>query len=111
MGASNLKKGFPRLLNSAYTQYKRDLLGISQVSEIMTRTVITIKPDATMQQAAIVMGKKHIGSLIVKGTGNPLGIITERDLLTKILACGKDPASRIRQGRIGRSCDRVRPNP
>jgi CBS domain-containing protein len=57
----------------------------------MTSVVITITPDATMQEAAIVMGKKHIGSLIVMSDNAPAGIITERDLLTKILACSKDP--------------------
>ena len=92
MGASNLKKEFPRVLDNAYAQYKRDLLRLNQVNQIMSRDVVTIKPEATMQEAAVVMGKKHIGSLIVRRNGTPLGIVTERDLLTKILACGKDPA-------------------
>jgi len=94
MGAAkNLKSAFPSVLDSAYAQYKRDLLRYKQINEIMTRDVITINPEATMQEAAILMGTKHIGSLIVKKYNTPVGIVTERDLLTKILANGKNPAN------------------
>ena len=92
MGASNLKKEFPRVLDDAYAQYKHELLRLNTVNDIMTRVVVTIKPEATMQEAAVVMGKKHIGSLIVTRNSVPLGIVTERDLLTRILAVGKDPS-------------------
>jgi CBS domain-containing protein len=93
MGAPNLKNQFPRVLDDAYVQYKRDLLRLNQVDDIMSRGVVTINPEATMQEAAVVMGEKHIGSLIVKRNRIPLGIITERDLLTKVLACDKSPAT------------------
>ena len=36
------------------------------------------------------MGEKHIGSLIVTKYKSPVGIVTERDLLSKVLALGKD---------------------
>jgi CBS domain-containing protein len=92
MGAvKDLKKSFPSVLDSAYAQYKRDLLRYRQVDQIMTRDVVTISPEASMREAAVVMGEKHIGSLIVKKYKTPVGIVTERDLLTKVLATGKDP--------------------
>lgn len=87
----NLKNRFSNVLDSTYAQHKRDLLRLNQVNDIMTRNVVTIKPEATMHEAAIVMGKNHIGSLIVSRNKTPVGIVTERDFLTKILACGKDP--------------------
>ena len=34
------------------------------------------------------MGEKHIGSLIVEKYKTPVGIVTERDLLSKVLALG-----------------------
>jgi len=37
------------------------------------------------------MGEKHIGSLIVTKYNTPVGIVTERDLLSKVLALEKDP--------------------
>jgi CBS domain-containing protein len=45
-----------------------------------------------MQEAAISMGNKRIGSLIVKEFDTPVGIVTERDLLSKVLAVGKNPS-------------------
>ncbi len=44
-----------------------------------------------MDKAARIMGEKHIGSLIVEKYDTPVGIVTERDLLSKIFAKGKDP--------------------
>lgn len=88
----NLRKEFPSVLDSAYEQYKRDLLRYKQVTEIMTPDVVTIDAEASMHDAAVVMGTKHIGSLIAKKYSTAVGIVTERDLLTKVLASGRDPA-------------------
>ncbi len=85
------KKEFPSVLDSAYEQYKRDLERYKFVKEIMTPKVVTINPEASMDEAARVMGKKHIGSLIVEKYQTPVGIVTERDLLSKVFALEKDP--------------------
>jgi CBS domain-containing protein len=86
----NLRKEFPSVLDSAYKQYKRDLARYKEVKEIMSKEVSTISPEASMEEAARIMGQKHIGSLIVEKYDTPVGIVTERDLLTKVLAQGKD---------------------
>jgi len=86
----NLKKEFPSVIDSAYKQYERNLSLYKEVKEIMTREVLTITPEASMEEAAILMGEKHVGSLIVTKYETPVGIVTERDLLTKVLAPGKD---------------------
>jgi len=86
----NLKKEFPSIIDSAYKQYERNLSLYKEVKEIMTREVLTITPEASMEEAAILMGEKHVGSLIVTKYETPVGIVTERDLLTKVLAPGKD---------------------
>lgn len=85
------KKEFPSVLDSAYEQYKRDLQRYKLVEEIMTPKVYMITPEESMDKAARIMGQKHIGSLIVKKYETPVGIVTERDLLTKIFAQDKDP--------------------
>jgi CBS domain-containing protein len=87
----DLKKEFPSVLDSAYKQYLRDLSRYKEVSHIMSQDVITINPESSMAEAARIMGEKHIGSLIVKKYETPVGIVTERDLLSKVLALGKDP--------------------
>lgn len=89
--SSNLGKEFPSVLDRAYTQYKQDLARYQKVEEIMSKTIVTITPEASMQEAAISMGKKRIGSLIVEEFNTPVGIITERDLLSKVFAVGKNP--------------------
>ena len=86
----NLKKEFPSVIDSAYKQYERNLSLYKEVKEIMTREVLTTTPEASMEEAAVVMGEKHVGSLIVTKYETPVGIVTERDLLTKVLAFGKD---------------------
>jgi signal-transduction protein with cAMP-binding, CBS, and nucleotidyltransferase domain len=43
-----------------------------------------------MAEAARIMGVKHIGSLIVKKYETPVGIVTDRDLISKVWGLGKD---------------------
>jgi CBS domain-containing protein len=86
----NLKKEFPSVLDSAYKQYVRDLSRYKEVKEIMSKDVATTTPEASMEDAAKMMGERHIGSLIVTNYDTPVGILTERDLLTRVLAKGRD---------------------
>ena len=54
------------------------------ISSIMTPEVFTITPESTLHDAALLMGEKHIGSLIVMKYETPVGIITEGDLLNVV---------------------------
>ena len=91
MGAAKtLRKEFPSVLDSAYEQYKQDLTRYKLVKEIMSKNIVTITPEATVYEAARIMGEKHIGSLIVEKYDTAVGIITERDLLSEVLAQEKD---------------------
>jgi CBS domain-containing protein len=82
-----LREEFPSVLDIFYGDYQK----YRHVSEIMNKEVTMIKETATMLEAAKIMGKKHIGSLLVKGKERPAGIVTERDLLTRVIAANKDP--------------------
>ena len=86
----NLDNKFPSVMDSAYKQYKKNLSRYKQANEIMTSTVFSINPEASMYEATKIMGEKHIGSLIVIKYDTPVGIVTERDLLTKVLALEKN---------------------
>ena len=77
---------FPSVLDRAYKDSKRHL----KVGDIMSRKVITTTPETSMIQAAKTMGEKHIGSLIVVKFKTPVAIVTERDLLSRVLACNLD---------------------
>ena len=52
-----------------------------QVRNIMKSPVVTIEPDQSVRTAAQVMRDHNIGSVIVTRSGQPLGILTERDVL------------------------------
>lgn len=57
------------------------------VKEVMSSPVITIEEEAPAKKAAKLMKKNRVGSIIVTSKdGKPLGIITERDLVERILA-------------------------
>ncbi len=77
---------FPSVVDRAYKESRRHL----KVTDIMSRKVITAAPETTMIQAAKTMGKLHIGSLIVVKFRTPVAIVTERDLLSRVLACDMD---------------------
>jgi len=82
------KRKLPGVIDIAYEQYKRDLPRYRVAEELMSRNVVTTTPEATLENAARIMGEKHIGSLIVMKYRTPVGIVTERDLLSKVLALG-----------------------
>ena len=77
---------FPSVLDRAFKDYKRHL----KVDDIMSREVFTTTAETPMAKAAKIMGEQHIGSLIVVKFGTPVAIVTERDLLSKVLAEGLD---------------------
>lgn len=66
---------------------------VVQVLRQKGSAVYTIGPGRTVLEAAREMNIRRIGSLVVVDESNaPLGIITERDILTRIVAAAKDPA-------------------
>jgi len=62
-----------------------------KVSDIMTRSVVTIEIGKSVREAVDMMNKKEIGCLVVTKEGDPVGIVTERDVLKKIVVEGRDP--------------------
>jgi CBS domain-containing protein len=61
-----------------------------KVSTLMEKQVISIEENALVQTAAEIMGKKRIGSLIVTKGQAQVGIITERDIMSKVIAEKRD---------------------
>jgi CBS domain-containing protein len=59
----------------------------------MTTPVISIYSEATAQEAAQLMKEKRIGSLLIKGYEGYVGIISERDLVYKLVGEGLDPTT------------------
>jgi CBS domain-containing protein len=62
-----------------------------KVEDIMVDNVITIGERGTVREAAELMSKHDIGCLIVEKNGKPVGIITERDMLRRVILDVVDP--------------------
>ena len=56
------------------------------------RSVQTIAASATVADAVSLMNEKRIGSIVVIDQGRLAGIFTERDVLTRIVGAGRNPA-------------------
>jgi CBS domain-containing protein len=64
------------------------------VRDVMSSPVVTIEEDAPVNKAAELMEKHGLGCIIVTNEeGKPLGIITERDLVARVLAKNVKPDS------------------
>ncbi len=62
-----------------------------RVSDIMTKNPVTVSPAARADEVAHLMREKGISSVILVTNGKPVGIVTERDLVHRVLALDKDP--------------------
>lgn len=55
------------------------------------RNVLTIRPDATLQEAARVLHENRIGALVVLGVNEQIkGILSERDIINAVARQGAD---------------------
>ena len=66
-----------------------------QVSEVMTRQVETVPPDASLQKAAAAMEAMGVGSLPVCQGRRLLGAITDRDIVVRGVATGASPVDML----------------
>ncbi|MGQ9468663.1 MAG: CBS domain-containing protein [Nitrososphaerales archaeon] len=55
------------------------------MKDVMIKEVITMDGEKSVAEACKIMGEKHISSLIATSKDKPVGIFTERDLLSKII--------------------------
>jgi CBS domain-containing protein len=65
--------------------------GFMIVRDVMARNIKTVKTDDTVLAAVQKMNKFDIGSVIVVSSGRPVGIITETNILRRIVEPRMDP--------------------
>jgi len=70
-----------------------------EVDYFMSKDVITADEETTVEAVARIMGERSVGSVIISCNEEPIGIFTERDLLTKFLA--KDQSLKVA---VGKAC-------
>jgi CBS domain-containing protein len=93
------------------TDYRRDLqrdregrygrspydLNNVRAGDVMTRNVVTVHPNDTVERAARLMSEFNCGALpVVDGGGRLIGMVTDRDLTIRIAGRGKD----VRRARV-----------
>ena len=62
------------------------------VREVMSTHLETITPATTVQECAKKMSQLDVGVLPVWQGGQPVGLITDRDICCRAIGAGKDPA-------------------
>jgi CBS domain-containing protein len=66
-----------------------------RVGDAMTKGVIYATPKDNIQRIAEIMKKNDIDSVIVMEKGKGAGIVTDTDIICKVVAKGKDPKTTI----------------
>jgi CBS domain-containing protein len=62
-----------------------------KVKDVMTSRVECIRPETTLQEAAAKMKALNVGPLPVCEGDRPVGIVTDRDIVIRAIAEGRDP--------------------
>jgi len=65
------------------------------VKDLMTKDVLTIDTDKTVIEAAALMSQNDVGDLVVMENNTPVGIVTERDFVRRVLAVAKSTNTRV----------------
>ena len=66
---------------------------INEVLASKGNKVYSVSPHATVAEAVTEMDARGVGSLMVIADETPVGIVTERDILRRVVAAKRDPAS------------------
>ena len=64
-----------------------------QIRDVMTSNVVTVEPGTSVVDAARVMIQEEKGPLPVVEGDRVVAIVTDRDLVARVLAAGRDPNS------------------
>jgi CBS domain-containing protein len=65
----------------------------TKIRDVMTSDPRTVEPSATVQDAAKAMRDQDVGPIPIVEDGSLSGILTDRDIVVRVVAEGKDPSS------------------
>jgi len=81
-----------------------------KVSEIMTADVVTASPETTLDEVARLMRQENVGSIpVVDEVGDLSGIVTDRDIVVRAIAAGRDPAGCTAGEVLSEKCEIIDP--
>lgn len=70
------------------------------IGDVMTAHVVTLPPDATVRMAAAEMREHDIGDVVVVDDGTVTGVLTDRDVVVRVVAADRDPDAAT----VGEAC-------
>lgn len=100
-------EGFAAFYTQAHTARLRRAVGAlhattrggavlkTSVTDLIRRQPVAIGPAASIRDAARLMADEHVSSVLVLQGGRLVGILTDRDLRTRVLAVGRDPGDPV----------------
>jgi CBS domain-containing protein len=62
-----------------------------KVADVMTARLVLVPPEATVQEAATMMAEHDIGAVLVGAPDALVGVLTDRDVLLRVVVDGRDP--------------------
>lgn len=82
-----------------------------KVRQVMTDVVVRIRPEESVAVAARILAHYNVGSLpVCGGDGRVCGLVTDRDLVTRCLAAGRNPGTTPVRAVMSGSVVSVRPD-
>ncbi|MBI0330884.1 CBS domain-containing protein [Burkholderia plantarii] len=70
---------------------------MQRIRQIMSRDVVHVAPSDSIHHAAQLMARHDVGALPVCGGPRVVGMVTDRDIVTRALASGKDGSATVRE--------------
>ena len=65
-----------------------------KVYDCMTTKPVSVSSDVSLQQCAKAMAKNHVGALVIKDDHKSIGLITEQDIVRKVIGKGINPVKK-----------------
>ena len=82
-----------------------------KVSDVMTTEVETVQMNSTLEEAASIMKVENVGAIpVVDEEDDLVGIITDRDIVVRCVAEGKDPADTSVEEVLSHELETVEPD-
>ena len=70
---------------------------MQKLKDLKSRDVQVISPDGTIKEAALQMRKGNFGMMPVGENDHMIGAISDRDIVIRAVADGKDPSTKVRE--------------
>lgn len=66
-------------------------MSITSTAKSIMRKIVSIDIGASVSEASKIMTREELGSIVISKDGTPIGIVTERDILRKVVSPGLKP--------------------